>query len=209
MGDTLLVPLLEAAESVIRERARELDALDAAIGDGDHGTNLARGLAAALADRDRIAKASLQDGLAHVAEALARETGGAGGRLYAAGLRGMATIAGGNLDLNGLARLVEAGVAAIGEEGRSQVGEKTLLDVLQPVADTLRRHAEDGNPSQLGGRVIAAAAHGLHRTSRLPAKHGRAAALAEAAVHHLDPGAWSSALLVGAVVGVLEKPTAG
>jgi dihydroxyacetone kinase-like protein len=206
MSEALLVRLVEAAEAVIRERARELDVLDAAIGDGDHGTNLARGLGAVMERRDVLIQGSLQASLEAIAETLARETGGAGGRLYAAGLRGMAGAADADPGLATLARMLEAGVAAIRDAGQSRAGEKTMLDVLQPVAGVVQREIAEGRTAQLGARVIAAAAHGLHRTSRLPARHGRAAELAEAAVHHLDPGAWSSALLVGAAVGVLEEP---
>ena len=97
-----------------------------------------------------------------------------------------------------------AGVEAAQTAGGARVGEKTLLDVLGPVAQALSAGAAEGRMEGLGSRVMAAAAHGLHRTSRVAARHGLAAGLGEATVNHLDPGAWSSALLVGAVVGVLE-----
>src|SRR3712207_3642053 len=90
MSEPLLVRILEAANGVIAERAGELDLLDAAIGDGDHGTNLARGLAAAMAHKGELATAALPAALRLLAGLIASETGGDGGRIYAAFLKGMA-----------------------------------------------------------------------------------------------------------------------
>ena len=209
MSQALLVRILDAADEAIAARAGELDLLDAAIGDGDHGTNLARGLAAAMARKDELAAAGLPTALRSLADLIAAETGGDGGRIYAALLKGMAGAAPeGAVDLAALAAMLRAGVEAAQMEGGARVGEKTLLDVLGPVAQALVAGAAAGRTEGLGGRLMAAAAHGLHRTSRVAARHGLAAGLGEATVNHLDPGAWSSALLVGAVVGVLEPTPA-
>jgi phosphoenolpyruvate---glycerone phosphotransferase subunit DhaL len=209
MSEVQLVRILDAAANVIAERAGELDLLDAAIGDGDHGTNLARGLAAAMARKGELAAAGLPQALRSLAGLIASETGGDGGRIYAAFLKGMAGAAPeGAVDVAALAAMVRAGVEAAQTAGEVRVGEKTLLDVLGPVAQALSAGAAEGRMEGLGSRVMAAAAHGLHRTSRIAARHGLAAGLGEASVNHLDPGAWSSALLVGAVVGVLEPTPA-
>ncbi len=209
MSGTLLVRILEAANGVIAERAKELDLLDAAIGDGDHGTNLARGLSAAAARKEELAAAGLPEGLRAIAGLLEREAGGDGGRLYAALLEGMARAApDGSCDLAAFAQMVRGGVEAVQAAGGARVGEKTMFDVLGPVSDALSAGVTEGRVEGLGARLMAAAAHGLHRTSRVPARHGLAAGLGEATVNHLDPGAWSSALLVGAAVGVLEPTPA-
>jgi phosphoenolpyruvate---glycerone phosphotransferase subunit DhaL len=206
MAEALLIRLIEATERVIAERAREIDLLDAAIGDGDHGTNLARGLGRVAAQRRELADRPLSVALEQAGDLLAEEAGGDGGRLYGALLRGMAAEApvAGVPDLGALARMAEAGVAALREAGGAKVDDKTMLDVLEPVARALATAAAEGRAEGLGSRAVAAAAYGLHRTSRLVAKHGQAAALGSASVNHLDPGAWSAALIVGAVVGVLE-----
>jgi dihydroxyacetone kinase-like protein len=209
MSEVQLVRILEAAAKVIAERAGELDLLDAAIGDGDHGTNLARGLGVAVARKDELAAAGLPTALRLLAGLIASETGGDGGRIYAAFLKGMAGAAPeGAVDVAVLAAMAKAGVEAAQTAGSARMGEKTLLDVLGPVAQALGAAAADGRTDGLGNRLMAAAAHGLHRTSRVAARHGLAAGLGEASVNHLDPGAWSSALLVGAVVGVLEPTPA-
>ena len=206
MAEALLIRLIEATERVIAERAREIDLLDAAIGDGDHGTNLARGLGRVAAQRQELADRPLGAALGEAGALLAEEAGGDGGRLYGTFLRGMATEApaAGAPDLGALARMAEAGVAALRQAGGAKVDNKTMLDVLEPVARALATAAAEGRAEGLGSRAVAAAAYGLHRTSRLVAKHGQAAALGSASVNHLDPGAWSAALIVGAVVGVLE-----
>lgn len=209
MSEALLVRILEAAHRVIAERANELDLLDAAIGDGDHGTNLARGLDAAMTRRAELQGMSPGRALVLLAESIGAETGGDGGRLYAAFLRGMAGAAPERgIDAAALARMLTAGVEAVQEAGGARVGEKTMLDVLGPVAQAMSAGAAEGRLDGLGGRLMAAAAHGLHRTSRVAARHGLAAGLGEASINHLDPGAWSSALLVGAAVGVLEPAPA-
>lgn len=206
----LLVRLVDAAARTIGERAAELDALDAAIGDGDHGTNLARGLARAAARWDELGAMPLGRALEDVGRTIARETGGDGGRIYGALLAGMgATAPDDARDLKALSRMLDEGVAAAREAGGAAPGDKTLIDVLQPVADALRGLAAEGRVDAAGARALAAAGHGLHRTSRLAAKRGRAADLGEATVNHLDPGAWSAALLVGAAVGVLEESGSG
>lgn len=204
MGEALLVRVIEAAERAVADRAAELDALDAAIGDGDHGTNLARGLAALSARRHELAAMRLPEALAAAGEILAAETGGDGGRCYGALLGGMAEAAGAASGPQRLARMVQAGVAAVKAAGGGAYGEKTMLDVLEPVARVLGGELAEGRVAGVGSRALAAAAHGLHRTSRLVAARGQAAGLGAASVNHLDPGAWSAALIVGAAIGVLE-----
>jgi phosphoenolpyruvate---glycerone phosphotransferase subunit DhaL len=208
MDRELLLGLVEAVRRAVAERAAELDALDAAIGDGDHGANLARGLAAVAARAPELAALPLAGALPAMGSLLAGEAGGDGGRIYGALLRGMGGAAPpADPTLADLARMLDAGVeAARAEGGGSRAGDKTLLDVLEPAAHALRAELAEGRPGPaIASRVVAAAAFGLHRTSRLVAKHGRAADLGAASVNHLDPGAWSAALMVGAVVGVLER----
>ena len=103
------------------------------------------------------------------------------------------------------AEAVAAGVAAVEAKGRAAKGDKTLLDVLIPVAQAVESLVAEGRTEQLGGRMVAAAAHGLHATTHMVARHGLAADLGPASVNRLDPGACSCALLVGALVSALEE----
>lgn len=206
MTELPLARLIDAAHETIVGHRAQLDALDEAIGDGDHGTNLARGLAALSARRQDLAALPLDHALQRMGELLAAETGGAGGRCYGALLTGMgrAAAAAGPLGPAGLAGMLRAGVAAVEAEGGATKGDKTLLDVLIPVAQAVETLVAQGRTDQLGGRLVAAAAHGLHATTHMEAKHGLAADLGPASVNRLDPGACSCALLVGALVSALE-----
>src|SRR5262249_52227083 len=103
-----------------------------------------------------------------------------------------------------LLTMLQAGIEAVQAKGGARKGDKTMLDVLIPVAQGMRSVLAAGQVDQLGGRVIAAAAHGLHATTHMEAKHGLAADLGVASVNRMDAGACSCALMLGAVVGVLE-----
>jgi dihydroxyacetone kinase-like protein len=206
MDEHPLARLIEAMHGTIQGHAVQLDALDEAIGDGDHGTNLAKALAALAAQRARLGGLPLPDALREVADIVEREAGGDGGRFYAALCRGMATAApAGPVTPELLAAMLDAGVAAVRAEGRAAKGDKTMVDVLLPVAQGVRSQLAIGQPEGIGARIVAAAAHGLHGTTHMQAKHGRAADLGVASVNRIDPGACSCALLFGAAVGALEE----
>ena len=107
------------------------------------------------------------------------------------------------------AAMLDAGIAAVRAEGGAAKGDKTLLDVLMPVAQGVHSQLASGRPEGIGARIVAAAAHGLHATTHMQAKHGLAADLGVASVNRIDPGACSCALMFGAAVGALEaKPQA-
>lgn len=207
MNAELLARLIDTAHATIEGHAAQLDALDEAIGDGDHGTNLTRGLAALRAGRDELAGLPLGAALERMGETLADATGGDGGRFYGALLTGMGRAASSAdaLSPSQLAGMLRAGVAAVETKGRAAKGDKTLLDVLVPVAQAVESLVAEGRTEQLGGRMVAAAAHGLHATTHMVARHGLAADLGPASVNRLDPGACSCALLVGALVSALEE----
>jgi phosphoenolpyruvate---glycerone phosphotransferase subunit DhaL len=205
MDEQPLARLIEAMNATISSHAAQLDALDEAIGDGDHGTNLARGFAALAAERARLGAMPLGQGLREAGAVLEREVGGDGGRYYGLFCRAMGDATPERFpDPAGLAAMLDAGVAAVRAEGGAGKGDKTLLDVLIPVAQSLRLQVSEGRTDQLGARILAAAAHGLHSTTHMQAKHGLAADLGVASVNRLDPGACSCALLFGAAVGALE-----
>jgi phosphoenolpyruvate---glycerone phosphotransferase subunit DhaL len=201
----LIARLVDAMHATIQSRTAELDALDEAIGDGDHGTNLARALAAVAAAKAQLDGLPLGEALQRVGRTLADETGGASGRLYGALFRGIGEAAPAHTPTAGeLVGMLQAGIDAVQAETGAKKGDKTLLDVLIPVSQSLRNLVEQGRTDQLGARALAAAAHGLHATTNMQAKHGLAADLGAASINRIDPGACSCALLIGAVVGALE-----
>ena len=205
MQPDVIRQLIDAASEVIIDHAEQLTALNQAIGDGDHGANLARGFREIVAQKDTLGALPLGQALQKAGMTLVLKVGGASGPLYGSLLMDMGkAVAAEELSLADAADMLEAGIAAVKRRGKAEAGEKTMLDVLCPVAETLRRASLDGDVENVGTRMVSAAAHGLHRTSYMKATKGRASFLGERSVGHLDPGACSSALLVGAVVSVLE-----
>ncbi|MFZ1428694.1 MAG: DAK2 domain-containing protein [Geminicoccaceae bacterium] len=206
MDAQTLAQLVDAMHGTINGHIAQLDALDEAIGDGDHGTNLARGLDAVLAERQRLIALPLGDALQEAGWIVERETGGDGGTYYGLLLKAAGAAApAGAPSPDELFAMLQAGIEAVQAKGGARKGEKTMLDVLIPVAQGMRSVLASGRTEQLGGRIIAAAAHGLHATTHMQAKHGLAADLGVASVNRMDAGACSCALLFGAIVGALEN----
>jgi dihydroxyacetone kinase-like protein len=205
MAPELAARLLAAAVATIREHADELTALDQAIGDGDHGLNMRRGFDAIAAARDELAHLPLGQALQKAGMALVMKVGGASGPLYGSLLMAMGKAAPEVLDGPAdLAAMLTDGVEAVKKRGRSDAGEKTMLDVLVPALNALRAGAKDGlGEADLIARVRAAADEGLSATRNMKATKGRASYLGERSIGHLDPGARSSALLIAAVCDVL------
>jgi dihydroxyacetone kinase-like protein len=197
---------LDAAVEAIRANAELLGELDRAIGDGDHGVNMVRGFAAVAAERDALAAMPLPQALEAMGKLLVMNVGGASGPLYGSLLMAMGRA--GALDGASLGAMFEAGVAAVKKRGKSDRGEKTMLDVLVPVQLAWTRAAEDGEDASLAlERVRRAAEEGLEATRPLVATKGRAAFLRERSAGHLDPGAYSSFLLVRAACGAFPEVT--
>jgi phosphoenolpyruvate---glycerone phosphotransferase subunit DhaL len=190
----------EAAEQVIASAA-ELTALDQAIGDGDHGTNMRRGFQAVLAKLDTIGAQPLDEAVKMIGKTLVMTVGGASGPLY-----GSFFLAAGDALSNkelpeDLAEVFGRGVEAVSARGRSQAGEKTMLDVLVPVRDILKTEA---GRADLIARVRATATEAVARTAPMQATKGRASFLGARSVGHIDPGAKSSCVLLCAVCSTLE-----
>jgi dihydroxyacetone kinase-like protein len=204
MAPDLVERLLEAAVTTIREHAAELTALDQAIGDGDHGINMRRGFDAIAETRDQLAALPLDQALLEAGKTLVMKVGGASGPLYGSLLMAMGK-AGAPQDVDGVAEAFGQGIEAVKRRGRSDVGEKTMLDVLVPTLHALRAGAADGAATgELSAKVRAVAADALAATAPMRATKGRASFLGERSIGHLDPGARSSALLIEAVCDVLD-----
>lgn len=204
MQNDLMLRLIEGAAATIESHAEELTRLDQAIGDGDHGINMARGFKEVRAQKDTIAALPLGEALKRLGTTLVMKVGGASGPLYGTLFIEMGKVAPSAVPtLLDLSTMLDAGIAGVKARGKAEPGMKTMLDVLCPVADRLRDLANNGEIDRVDERVIAAAGHALHATSLMEAKRGRASFLGPRSVGHIDPGACSSALLIGAVIGVL------
>jgi dihydroxyacetone kinase-like protein len=182
---------IRAFAAEVAEHREELVRLDTAIGDGDHGTNMNRGMTAAV---EKLGdEADIGAVLKGVAMTLISKVGGASGPLYGTLFLQMGTAAAGKteLDLAGFAEALEAGVSGVQKRGRAEPGDKTMIDALLPAVEALK-----GGGSFEDAET--AAREGMEATTPLEARKGRASYLGPRSVGHQDPGATSSYLLLRA-----------
>jgi phosphoenolpyruvate---glycerone phosphotransferase subunit DhaL len=199
MKTSLQRKLIEAATGVVVVHADELTALDQAIGDGDHGLNMRRGANAVLAQLDDLAAKPLPDALKAIGLTLVMKVGGASGPLYGTLFTTLGKELPAEPSRDDLARALGVAIAAIKKIGRSEVGQKTLLDVLAPVHEELAIDAA-GVADRLPRRASAAA----EATIPMKASKGRASFLGERSIGHMDPGARSSSLIIAALCSAME-----
>ena len=184
--------LIEAVARTVIEHADELTELDSAIGDGDHGANMKRGFEAVLANLDSIAAKPLPEALKAAGTQLVMKVGGASGPLYGTLFISLGKSLPEPANRKILAQALDAAIAAVKARGKADVGQKTMLDVLAPVQQAL---ASGAAPAEIAARANEAA----EATIPMKATRGRASFLGDRSIGHMDPGARSSALIVGAV----------
>ena len=184
--------------AAVSEHKNELTELDKAIGDGDHGINMDRGMTAVVAALDAAEPDDVPALARSVAMTLISKVGGASGPLYGTLFLQFGSAAGSEpLTPLGWAGCLEAGLAGVRARGKAEPGDKTMVDALIPATEALRG-ALDGGASFAGALAQAAdaAEEGARATIPLVARKGRASYLGERSAGHQDPGATSSALLV-------------
>ncbi len=188
---------------VIAEHRAELVALDTAIGDGDHGTNMDRGMKKVLEKLDSQEGADIGALLKTVAMTLISSVGGAAGPLYGTLFLQMGTSAAGKeeLDVAGWAAALEAGVKGVQARGKAEPGDKTMIDALLPAVEALQ--AGDGTGAL--SRAADAAEEGMKATIPMEARKGRASYLGPRSIGHQDPGATSSYLLMRSAAEALSE----
>jgi dihydroxyacetone kinase-like protein len=191
--------LFETVAQRVIASADELTDLDRAIGDGDHGANMRRGFEAVLAAVDDLSARNFGESLKGVGTTLVMKVGGASGPLYGTLFMSLGKSLEDEVSREQVADAFAAAVDAVKARGKSDVGQKTMLDVLFPVLDVLR---EGGDRLPL--RLKETAREAAEKTIPMRAIRGRASFLGERSVGHMDPGARSSALIVDAVADVME-----
>ena len=191
---------LEAAAASFDENKDRLTELDSAIGDGDHGANMARGFQAVRAKLPEFAGKDIGTVFKTVAMTLISTVGGASGPLYGTFFLQAAGPAKGKAELSAadLAASFETGLVGVINLGKAAVGDKTMIDVLTPAVQALSASAGGGLGAALG-KAVEAARKGADSTIPLVARKGRASYLGERSAGHLDPGAASSVLLLEAL----------
>lgn len=171
----------------IQNQKDYLSELDTPIGDGDHGANMARGMAAAVENLAAKDFASAAEVFQAVSMQLISKVGGASGPLYGSAFMGMAKA---EKDGKGLSEVIQAGLDMIQKRGKAVPGEKTMVDVWSGIPVSL----QSGNLTRekIGSLVEA--------TKDLKATKGRASYVGERSIGHIDPGSASSGLLFEALL---------
>lgn len=192
--------LIEAVSKALIDHADELTALDQAVGDGDHGLNMKRGFEVILADSESHAAKPLPEMLKGIGTQLVMKVGGASGPLYGTLFMAFSREINDNPTLEDACKALGAAIEAVKARGKSEPGQKTMLDVLAPV------HSEwvkggDG----LAKRLIEKAKSSAEKTIPMKAIRGRASFLGDRSIGHMDPGARSSYLMIEAIIQVLEE----
>jgi dihydroxyacetone kinase-like protein len=206
----ILPRLIQAIADTIEKNSAEVTQLDQAIGDGDHVVNLQRGIHALQAQSAEIAQLDWVGALQKIGMTLMSTVGGASGSLYGTlfvtmskALRDKA------VDSQSFASAFAQGVESVKLRGRAEAGEKTMLDVLIPAAQTLQKSAA----ASLGLKdvladIITAAETGVEATRNMLATKGRASFLGERTLGHIDAGAKTAQLMISAIAEGIESSAA-
>ena len=171
----------------IQDQKDYLSDLDTPIGDGDHGANMARGMAAAVESLAAKDFASAAEVFQAVSMQLISKVGGASGPLYGSAFMGMAKA---EKDGKGLSEVIQVGLDMIQKRGKAVPGEKTMVDVWSGIPLSLQ--SGDLTHEKIGSLVEA--------TKDLKATKGRASYVGERSIGHIDPGSASSGLLFEALL---------
>jgi len=200
MTQEFIKKIIKASADTISAHADELTDLDRAIGDGDHGINMRRGFTEILNVSDDISALPFGKALAKAGMTLVMKIGGASGPLFGSFLMAAAkAVDDVPANTDEMLKLLDSGIEAVKMRGKSDVGAKTMLDVLVPVSEALQ--AADGDLLNVARK---SADEALENTRDMLATKGRASFLGERSIGHIDPGARSVVLLINAVCDVLE-----
>jgi dihydroxyacetone kinase-like protein len=192
--------------AAMEENRRHLTKLDSEIGDGDHGNNMNRGFQAALERVEGADASTPADVLKAVSMALISKVGGAAGPLYGtAFLRASTALADKEeVSAEDAAEALEAALGGVKQRGKAEVGDKTIIDALEPAVEAAKEAAGDGSVAGVFRAAAEAAKEGAESTVPLTARRGRASYLGARAEGHQDPGATSTYLLLDAAARSLE-----
>jgi phosphoenolpyruvate---glycerone phosphotransferase subunit DhaL len=189
--------LIRAATQTLIDHVDELTALDQAIGDGDHGLNMRRGAQAIQAKLDDLAAQPLADALKTMGMTCMSTIGGSSGPVFGTLLVTLGKELPAQPGPADLARALDAGIKALTRLGKAEVGQKTLLDVLDPVRKVLAESGDGG--ANIVSRVRQCAFDSAEATAQMDATRGRSSFLGDRALGHVDPGSRSMALIIGAI----------
>lgn len=206
LSPKLLPSLITAIANTIESNAEEVTALDQAIGDGDHVFNLQRGLEALVQQSDELAQLDWVSVLQKIGMTLMSTMGGASGSLFGTLFVSMSKAARDQeLNLQSFANVFSQGVESVKQRGKADVGEKTMLDVLVPVAAKLQELAAASiGLSDILENIKSEAISGVESTRDMVATNGRASYLGERTKGHIDAGAKTTQLMICAIADILQ-----
>jgi dihydroxyacetone kinase-like protein len=206
----ILPRLIEAVADTIEKNAEEVTQLDQAIGDGDHVVNLQRGIHALKAQSAEIGQTDWVGALQKIGMTLMSTVGGASGSLYGTLFVTMSkSLRDKPVDRQSFADAFVQGVESVKLRGRADAGEKTMLDVLIPAAQSLQKSAaaSEGLKESLD-EIVRTAEAGVEATRNMLATKGRASFLGERTLGHLDAGAKTAQLMISAIAEALASSAA-
>ena len=194
-----LTPLIQNATQTLVDHLEELTALDQAIGDGDHGLNMKRGAQAIQAKLADMEGKGLHESLKTMGKTCVAMIGGSSGPIFGTLLMTLGKELPPEPTSQDFAVALRTSIEALTRLGKAEVGQKTLLDVLDPVQKVLAAGGPD-----LIARVRQCAFDSAQATADMDATRGRSSFLGERAKGHVDPGSRSMALIIGAVCDSLQ-----
>ena len=198
--------MIREMAATMEENRRQLTKLDSEIGDGDHGNNMHRGFQAALERLEDADPSTPADVLKAVSMALISKVGGAAGPLYGTAFLRASTALSDKEEISAedAAEALEAALGGIKQRGKAEVGDKTIVDALEPAVEAAKEAAGEGSVAGVFRRSADAAKEGAESTVPLTARRGRASYLGARAEGHQDPGATSTYFLLDAAARSLE-----
>lgn len=211
MSDVTLAQItawLTRAAAVVTENRDYLTKLDSAIGDADHGSNLSRGFTAVVAKLESNPPASISSLLQSSGMTLVSTVGGASGPLYGTLFLRMGKAVGDKSTATAaqLGEALRAGLDGVVARGRAELGDKTMIDALEPAVVAYEASMAEGtDAATAAGAAAVAAAKGREATEPLVARKGRASYLGERSAGHIDPGAASTTMLLESLAAALKQ----
>jgi len=207
MNSSFIPSAAIAIQNTILQHESALESLDRAIGDGDHYINMKRGAQVIVEMLPELTPLTADAALNKIGMKLLSTIGGASGPLLASFFMGMAKVLKekGDDSLSTHASAFVTGVDTIRQRGKADLGEKTMLDVLIPVANQFTAMAaQNASAKEISIALKLTAEQGMLSTKDLIATKGRAAGLGERAIGHIDPGAKSCQLMIEAVCNLIK-----
>lgn len=201
---TQIAEMIQATAKALVEKREELNMLDSALGDGDHGAAISVAFSEAANQLNALQNPVPADALKTTALALMNRMGGASGALFGTLFLQASAAAGERaaLDADDVVRMWRKGLEGVMERGKANIGDKTMVDALQPAVEQMR--GATGGIEDLFQIAADAALSGARATADMVAQHGRAKFVGERAIGHMDAGAMSVAIMFEAMAQYLK-----